>query len=199
MTFADVSFSYRAGEPTLREVAFSVQPGEAVALVGPTGAGKTTVARLVPRFYDATDGQMMVGGHDVRELDLGLLRRRVAIVSQDVFLFHATVRDNILFGRTGASATEVEAAARAANADEFIAGLPDGYDTLVGDRGVRLSGGQRQRVSIARALLKDAPILILVEATSSVDTVTEQAIKDALVRLLAGRTALISAHRLSTP
>ena len=198
VAFDAVSFSYHHGEAILHDVAFTIASGEAVALVGPTGAGKTTVARLVPRFYDVTSGRVLVGGHDVRALELGFLRGRVAIVSQDVFLFHASIGENILFGKPDASEAEVREAARAANAEEFIERLPDGYDTVVGDRGVRLSGGQRQRVSIARALLKDAPILILDEATSSVDTVTEQAIKNALSRLLAGRTALIIAHRLST-
>jgi ABC-type multidrug transport system fused ATPase/permease subunit len=193
-----VSFAYYKERTVLHDVSFAVEPGEAVALVGATGAGKTSITRLVPRFYDATAGQVLVGGYDVRELDVGFLRQHVAIVSQDVFLFHATVRDNILFGRPTATPDEVEAAAQAANAAGFIGELADGYDTVVGDRGVRLSGGQRQRISIARALLKDAPILILDEATSSVDTLTEQVIHAAMVRLLQGRTALIIAHRLST-
>ena len=169
-----------------------------VSLAGPTGSGKTTVTRLVPRFYDPDAGRVLVGGHDVRTLDLAFLRRQIAVVSQEVFLFHGSVRDNILFGRPDAGEQSVRVCARAANAEEFIRGLPDGYDTVVGDRGVRLSGGQRQRVAIARALLKDAPILILDEATSSVDAETEALIQEAMGRLLSGRTALVIAHRRST-
>ena len=194
----EVTFSYRPGEPVLHRIGLAVEPGEVVSLAGPTGAGKTTVTRLVPRFYDPDTGRVVVGGHDVRTLDLAYLRRQVAVVSQDVFLFHGSVRDNILFGRPDAGDQALRAAASAANAEEFIRGLPDRYDTVVGDRGVRLSGGQRQRVAIARALLKDAPILILDEATSSVDAETEELIQEAMARLLAGRTALVIAHRRST-
>ena len=194
----EVTFSYRTGEPVLQGLILGVEPGQVVSLAGPTGAGKTTVTRLVPRFYDPDSGRVSVGGRDVRTLDLAFLRRQVAMVSQEVFLFHGSVRDNILFGRPDAAEREVRAAAGAANAEEFIRGLPDGYDTVVGDRGVRLSGGQRQRLAIARALLKDAPILILDEATSSVDAETEALIQEAMGRLLAGRTALVIAHRRST-
>ena len=193
-----VTFSYQDGMPVLDRISLALAPGEVVSLAGPTGAGKTTVTRLVPRFYDPDAGRVLVGGHDVRTLDLSFLRRRVAVVSQEVFLFHGSVRDNILFGRPDAGDDALRAAARAANAGEFIDALPDGWDTVVGDRGVRLSGGQRQRVAIARALLKDAPILILDEATSSVDAETEELIQEAMQRLLSGRTALVIAHRRST-
>ena len=193
-----VTFSYHTGAPVLNRISLAVAPGEVISLAGPTGAGKTTVTRLVPRFYDADAGRVLVGGHDVRAMDLQFLRRQVAVVSQEVFLFHGSVRDNILFGRPDAGDDALRAAAHAANAEEFIHALPDGYDTVVGDRGVRLSGGQRQRVAIARALLKDAPILILDEATSSVDAETEELIQEAMQRLLSGRTALVIAHRRST-
>lgn len=196
--FAHVTFAYEPGRPVLHDISFTVDEGETVALVGPTGAGKTTTVHLVPRFYDVQDGAVFVAGHDVRTLPLAYLRRNVAMVLQDVFLFHGTVRENILFGRPDATDQEVLAAARAANAEEFILQLPDGYDTIIGERGVRLSGGQKQRLAIARALLKDAPILILDEATSSVDAETERQIQEALSRLKAHRTTLVIAHRLST-
>jgi ATP-binding cassette subfamily B protein/subfamily B ATP-binding cassette protein MsbA len=160
--------------------------------------GKTTLAMLVPRFYDVRTGAITLDGHDIRDLTLESLRRQISIVLQDVFLFHGTVRDNILFGRRDATEAEMVAAAKVANAHEFIAELPEGYDTLIGERGVKLSGGQRQRLAIARAVLKDAPILILDEATSSVDTETELLIQQALERLMVGRTTLVIAHRLST-
>jgi ATP-binding cassette subfamily B protein/subfamily B ATP-binding cassette protein MsbA len=169
-----------------------------VALVGPTGVGKTTLVSLIPRFYDVSEGQILLDGTDIRNITLESLRQQISIVLQDVFLFHGTVRENILFGQPGATDAEMVIAARAANADEFIDFLPEGYDTLIGERGIKLSGGQKQRLSIARALLKDAPILILDEATSSVDTETEQLIQQALERLISGRTTIIIAHRLST-
>ena len=168
------------------------------ALVGPTGVGKSTLASLIPRFYDVTEGTITLDGHDLRELDTQSLREQVAIVLQDVFLFHGTVRENILFGRADASEDAVIDAAKIANAHDFITDLSDGYDTLIGERGVKLSGGQKQRLSIARAILKDAPILVLDEATSSVDTETELLIQQALERLMEGRTTIIIAHRLST-
>jgi ABC-type multidrug transport system fused ATPase/permease subunit len=160
--------------------------------------GKTTLASLIPRFYDVTAGAMTLDGIDIRNIALKSLREQISIVLQDVFLFHGTVRENILFGRLNATDEEMQEAARVANAEEFIARLPEGYDTLIGERGVKLSGGQKQRLAIARAVLKDAPILILDEATSSVDTETELLIQQALERLMVGRTTVIIAHRLST-
>lgn len=196
--FEEVVFGYESARPVLRGLDLRVEPGETVALVGHTGAGKTTAVSLVPRFYDVQGGAVLVGGHDVRDLRLDYLRGRVAMVLQDVFLFHGSVRDNLLFGRPGATEAEMRSAARAAHADEFILDMPDGYETLVGERGVRLSGGQKQRLSIARALLKNAPILILDEPTSSVDVETEALIQDALAVLTRGRTTLMIAHRYST-
>ena len=198
VAFHDVSFGYQSEEVVLNDIDFEIGAGEMVALVGATGAGKTTVSRLIPRFYDPQDGQISVGGHDLRSLDLEFLRANVASVMQDVFLFHGTVRQNIAFGRPEATVDEIVQAAQAANAHEFIVELRDGYNTVIGERGVRLSGGQKQRISVARALLKDAPILILDEATSSVDTETEWLIQQALNRLTRNRTTLVIAHRLST-
>jgi ATP-binding cassette subfamily B protein/subfamily B ATP-binding cassette protein MsbA len=198
LALRDVSFKYSRGDMVLEHVDLDIPAGSVVALVGPTGVGKTTLAGLIPRFYDVTDGAILLDGRDIRDLKLSSLRQQISIVLQDVFLFHGTVRDNILFGRLDASEEEMIQAAQVANAHEFIARLPDGYDTLIGERGVKLSGGQKQRLSIARAVLKDAPILILDEATSSVDTETELLIQQALERLMAGRTTLIIAHRLST-
>ena len=194
----DVSFAYQPGRPILSEVSIQVPQGAMVALVGSTGAGKTTATNLIPRFYDPQQGSVRIGGYDVQTLDLNFLRSNIAIVLQDVFLFHGTVRQNLLFGRPDASQEEMQAAARAANAEEFILDLADGYDTLIGERGVKLSAGQKQRLSIARAVLKDAPILILDEATSSVDTETEHLIQQAISRLTAQRTTVAIAHRLST-
>jgi ATP-binding cassette, subfamily B, bacterial len=196
--FENVSFQYNQGEIVLENISLDIKPQEAVALVGPTGVGKSTLVSLVPRFYDVTAGRVTLDGIDVRDLELDSLRRQISMVLQDVFLFHGTVRENILFGRPGASEEMMISAAKIANAHEFIANLPYGYDTLIGERGVKLSGGQKQRLSIARAILKDAPILILDEATSSVDTQTEMLIQQALERLMAGRTTIIIAHRLST-
>jgi len=194
----DVSFRYGDGEMVLENINLDIPAHSVVALVGPTGVGKTTLASLIPRFYDVTQGAIILDGHDLRDLTLHSLRAQISIVLQDVFLFHGTVRENILFGRPGAPDEEVRRAAEVANAMEFIERLPDGFDTLIGERGVKLSGGQKQRLAIARAVLKDAPILILDEATSSVDTETELLIQQALERLMAGRTTLIIAHRLST-
>ncbi|MCX7750215.1 MAG: ABC transporter ATP-binding protein/permease [Candidatus Bipolaricaulota bacterium] len=196
--FENVSFAYREGEPVLEGINLAIAPGSMVALVGPTGVGKTTMAMLIPRFYDVGAGRITLDGYDLRDLTLKSLRRQISIVLQDVFLFHGTVRENILFGRPEATEAEMIAAAQVANAHEFIVELPQGYDTVIGERGVKLSGGQRQRIAIARAVLKDAPILILDEATSAVDTHTELLIQQALERLMAGRTTIVIAHRLST-
>lgn len=182
----------------LRDVTFEILPGEQVALVGPSGAGKTTVTYLVPRFYDPDQGAILLDGRDLRDLRQEDLRRHIGMVTQETFLFHATIRENLLYAKPEASEAELVEACRAANIDEFIAGLPDGFDTVVGERGFRLSGGEKQRVSIARALLKNPSILILDEATSSLDATSEHLIQTALERLLRGRTSLIIAHRLST-
>jgi ATP-binding cassette subfamily B protein/subfamily B ATP-binding cassette protein MsbA len=196
--FRNVRFDYRKEVSVLRDVSLHAKPGETIALVGPTGAGKTTVVNLLPRFYEITGGQILVDGHDIRQVTLESLRRQIGIVSQEPFLFNGTIRENILYGRLGASEPEMIAAAQAANCHEFIARLPEGYDAKVGERGVKLSVGEKQRVSIARALLKDPPILILDEATASVDTATEKLIQEALERLMAHRTSFVIAHRLST-
>jgi ATP-binding cassette subfamily B protein len=194
-----VTFAYdEADGPVLHEVTFDIPAGQVVAVVGPTGAGKTTVSHLLPRYYDPQEGHVSIGGHDVCDVPLAWVRGHIAAVDQDVFLFHGSVADNIRFGRPGASDEQLRAAADAANASEFIDQLPDGFDTLIGERGVRLSGGQKQRLAIARALLRDAPILVLDEATSAVDTHTELLIQEALTRLMARRTTLVIAHRLST-
>jgi ATP-binding cassette subfamily B protein/subfamily B ATP-binding cassette protein MsbA len=198
LTFKDVSFHYERGGDVLEHIDLDIPANSVVALVGPTGVGKTTLASLIPRFYDVTQGAIALDGIDIREMTLKSLREQVSMVLQDVFLFHGSVRENILFGRTDASEQEMIMAAQVANAHEFIMNLPDGYDTLIGERGVKLSGGQKQRLAIARAVLKDAPVLILDEATSSVDTETELLIQQALERLMVGRTTLIIAHRLST-
>ncbi|MCC6386968.1 MAG: ABC transporter ATP-binding protein [Dehalococcoidia bacterium] len=198
LRFEDVRFSYLAGTPTLRGLTFAVPPGKFAALVGHSGAGKTTTAYLVPRLYDVDGGRITVDGHDIREVTQASLANAIAMVNQEPFLFHSTIRDNLRYARPDATDAEIETAARAANIHDFIAGLPYGYGTIVGERGYRLSGGEKQRVAIARALLKDPAILILDEATSSVDSGTERAIQDALAVLTRGRTALAIAHRLST-
>ncbi|MBV8538611.1 MAG: ABC transporter ATP-binding protein [Alphaproteobacteria bacterium] len=196
--FEDVQFSYGPNKTALNGVSLVVPAGRMVALVGPSGGGKTTMINLIPRFYDAQAGRVTVNGADVRDVTLASLRRQIAIVSQEVSLFHDTVRANIAYGRPTASEEEIREAASLAGAAEFIEALPDGYDTIVGERGTKLSGGQRQRVSIARALLKNAPILLLDEATSSLDNESERAVQTALAMLMEGRTTLVVAHRLST-
>ena len=193
-----VDFAYEPGRPVLEGIDLAVEPGRTVALIGRTGSGKTTLASLVPRFYDATAGRVLVDGMDVRDLERRSLRREIGVIAQDPFLFSASVRDNIAFGVPDAPHEAVEAAARAAQAHEFIAELPDGYETVVGERGLTLSGGQRQRLAIARALLIDPRILILDDATASVDATTESKIRAGLREAMRGRTTIIIAHRLST-
>lgn len=198
INFEKVQFNYNEDEPVLTDIDLHIPAGNTVALVGPTGVGKTTLVSLVPRFYDVVAGSVSIDGVDVRKIQLDQLHESISMVLQDVFLFHGTIRENILFGRPDATEEEVIRAAEIANASEFIDRMPHGYDTLIGERGVKLSGGQKQRLSIARAVLKDSPILILDEATSSVDTETEMLIQQALDRLIKGRTTIIIAHRLST-
>ncbi len=198
VTVKDVSFGYKEGVPALQHVSLEVQPGQMIAFVGPSGAGKSTIANLIPRFYDVSEGSILIDGHDIRDVTVESLRQQIGIVPQETMLFSSTVRENIRYGRLDATDEEVEAAAKAANADAFIREMPDGYDTQIGERGLNLSGGQRQRISIARAILKNPRILILDEATSALDTESEKVVQAALDKLMVGRTSFVIAHRLST-
>ena len=198
IVFEHVAFAYDPKAPVLRDVNVTIAPGQFVGVVGPTGGGKSTVVSMIPRFYDAGSGSVRIDGVDVRDLKLQGLRAQIGFVLQDTALFHGTVRENIAYGRPGATEAEIAAAAKLANADEFIAKMPDGYDTMVGERGLTLSGGQRQRIGIARALIRNAPILILDEPTAALDTESEKLVMEALERLMKGRTVITIAHRLST-
>ena len=198
ITFEGVSFAYGTDRPVIRDLDLVIAPGEVLALVGPSGSGKTTLCNLIPRLWDVTAGRILVDGVDIRTVALDELRGAIGLVPQEATLFGGTVRDNIAYGRPGATDAEIEEAARAANAHDFIVALPQGYETPLGDRGMRLSGGQRQRVAIARAILKDPRILLLDEATSSLDNESERLVQEALERLMATRTTIVVAHRLST-
>jgi subfamily B ATP-binding cassette protein MsbA len=198
VSLENVDFSYADGKPVLQGVSLSIEAGKTVALVGQSGAGKSTVLNLIPRFFDTSAGRVTLDGVDIRDLKIASLRAQIALVSQDVTLFDDTIEANIAYGRAGASPEEIRQAARNAAADTFIEAMPEGYETTVGEHGVKLSGGQRQRIAIARALLKDAPILLLDEATSSLDTESERAVQNALAELMRGRTTIVIAHRLST-
>lgn len=198
LTFEHVGFAYQNAEPVLRDVTLDLPAGTVCALVGPSGAGKSTFANLVPRFFDPVAGRVLLDGHDLRSIRLADLRRNIAVVSQDPVLFNDTILNNLLIARPEATVAEVEAAARAAFAHDFVRGFPDGYNTLVGERGARLSGGQKQRLALARAFLRNAPVLILDEATSALDSESEAAIQQALKQLVVGKTVLIIAHRFST-
>jgi len=195
--FENVGFSYGEG-PVLERINLGVEQGQCIALVGGSGSGKTTMVSLLPRFYDVVSGQITINGRDIRGYSLDSLRGQIGVVSQNTFLFHDTIRANIAYGSVGTDPERVEQAARQANAHDFISEMPDGYDTVIGDQGVRLSGGQRQRLAIARALYRNAPILILDEATSALDTEAERAVQAAIDTLMAGRTVFAIAHRLST-
>jgi len=193
-----VSFGYEPGRPVLRHISFTAEPGEVVAIVGPSGAGKTSLVNLLPRFLDPTSGSIEIDGHDIRDLTLDSLRRQIGMVMQDPYLMPLSIEENIGYGRPAATLAEIHAAATNASANGFIEQLPDMYGTVIGERGIGLSGGERQRISIARAFLRDAPILILDEPTSALDARTEAALLDALGRLMRERTTIVIAHRLST-
>jgi subfamily B ATP-binding cassette protein MsbA len=198
IAFDSVTFGYRHDRPVLRDIDLEVEPGEVIGVVGPSGSGKTTLCNLVPRLWDVTAGAVRVDGLDVRSMRLADLRQAIALVPQEAPVFGGTIRENILYGRLDATDEELVAAATAAYAHDFIVAMPEGYETVLGDRGVRLSGGQRQRVALARAILKDAPILILDEATSSLDSAAERLVQEALDRVMRSRTTIVVAHRLST-
>ncbi len=198
VVFDRVGFHYRPDVPVLRELSLTVKPGEHIALVGPSGAGKSTMLKLLMRFYDVIEGAVLIDGYDVRDLPLSFVRSQIGLVQQEPFLFNGTVRENILYGDLAADQARIEDAARAARAHDFVSELPEGYDTWIGERGVKLSVGQKQRISIARVLLKDPPIVVFDEATSNIDTETEVKIREALLNLTRGRTTFVIAHRLST-
>ena len=196
--FEKVSFSYQADRPVLKNVSFNIEPGQVAALVGPTGAGKTTIISLIPRFYDPSSGLVKIDGYDVRRFKQKSLRQQISFVLQETLLFHGPIWNNIAYGKPEASRAEILRAAELANAHEFIEKMPDGYDTMVGERGVTLSGGQRQRIAIARAIIRNTPILILDEPSSGLDAASEKLVFDALDRLMEGKTSIVIAHRLST-
>jgi ABC-type multidrug transport system fused ATPase/permease subunit len=198
ITFEKVAFAYKPDSPVLKEINFKIEPGQLVGFVGATGGGKSTVASLIPRFYDATSGRVLIDGTDVRDFKIKSLRNQIGCVLQDTVLFAGTIAENIGYGRPGATREEIVAAAKLANADEFISKMSKGYDSEVGERGATLSGGQRQRIGIARAIIRNSPILILDEPTAALDTESEKLVMDALENLMKGRTAIAIAHRLST-
>ena len=198
LLLSDVAFGYGDETPVLRDVSFSIEPGQVVGIVGPTGSGKSTVLSLLPRFYDPSGGRVLIDGTDVATYKLSALRSQVGFVLQETVLFRGTIRENIAYGRPGASNEEVIAAAKVANADEFISRMPHGYDSMVGERGDTLSGGQRQRIGIARAVVRNSPIMILDEPTAALDTESERQVIEGLKQLMKGRTVIMIAHRLST-
>lgn len=198
LRFNNVTFHYTEQSPILKGINFKVNEGETLAIVGPSGAGKSTIFNLIPRLYDVTGGEIKMGGHDIRDLDLHFLRQNIGVVTQETYLFNASIRDNLLYAKSDATEEELIQACKEANIHTFISNLPDGYDTEVGNRGIKLSGGEKQRLSIARVFLKDPKILILDEATSSLDSLSEGLIQEALSSLLKNKTNLVIAHRLST-
>lgn len=198
LRFEDVSFYYDEKVPILKGINFTLEEGRSIAIVGPSGAGKSTIINLIPRLYDVTGGRILLDGIDIRKLDLNFLRRNIGIVTQDTYLFNGTIRENLLYARFDATDEELIEACKKANIHDFIMAQPDGYDTVVGNRGLKLSGGEKQRISIARVILKDPAIMIFDEATSSLDSISESLIQDAIEPLIKGRTSIIIAHRLST-